>query len=421
MLNKRLLIFSNQALSKANSNGRTLLNFFSGFDKSNLAQFYLQSDEPDFNVCENYFFVSDGAVLKSVLKRRTAGKVIEKTELQEKSIVQSTKTSRKTVRNPLTMLIRNFLWNRKCWRKDFYKWVEEFKPEAVLFQAGDAPFLYNMSVEIAQKYNIPLVIYNSEDYYFKDYNYFRNSGITGVFYPLFRSILRKSVKKALEFASISIYISEDLKNTYDEEFNKNSVAIYTATEVEPNIIENKKPVFSYLGNLGVDRHTGLIKIAKALNKINPEYRLDVYGKIPNDNVDRAFENCSALNYCGLVSYERVKEVNAESLLVFHTESDNPFFVKDIRHGFTTKIADSLASGTCFCIFAPETLSCTKYIKENNCGCVITDEALLEEKLREIISNEGLRQEYINNALEVVNKNHNLQKNQAKFEKIINNL
>ena len=169
------------------------------------------------------------------------------------------------------------------------------------------------------------------------------------------------------------------------------------------------------------RHLGLIKIAQALQRINHDFRLDVYGKLPNNQVCEAFENCDAINYCGVVSYESVKEIIANSILVFHTESTNPFYVRDIRHGFTTKIADSLASGTCFCIFAPKTLSCTKYIAENNCGCVITDETLLEEKLNEIISNKTLRELYINNALKVVERNHNLQKNQAKFEEIINNL
>ncbi len=420
MLNKKVLILSNNALNKTNSNGRTLLNFFGDDNVEKLAQFYLQSDSPDFNVCKNYFFASDSTVLKAVLKGKSAGRVVEETELKNNVTIQGNK-SVKVARNPLTMLIRNFFWSRKCWRKDFYAWVSAFKPECVLLQAGDAPFLYNLALEIAKEHKIPMVIYNSEDYYFKDYNYFRNSGITGVFYPLFRSILKTAVKKAVEYASVSIYISDDLKNTYDKEFNWKSVAIYTATEVEPSFVTDKKPIFSYLGNLGIDRHLGLIKIAEALYKIDSNYKLDVYGKLPNENVGKAFENCKALNYCGLVSYDKVKEIISESMLVFHTESTDAFYCKDIRHGFSTKIADSLASGTCFVIFAPEMLSCTKYVKENNCGCVITNEAELEEKLSEVIQNRDLRETYINNALEIVEKNHNFEKNKARFAEIINNL
>lgn len=421
MLNKRVLILSNNALNETNSNGRTLLNFFGNDNAEKLAQFYLQSDSPDFDVCKNYFFASDSTVLKAVLKRKSAGRVVAEAELQKENSPESTRVHKRIPRNPLTMLIRNFFWSRKCWRKDFYKWVNDFNPECVLLQAGDSPFLYNIAVEISKEHEIPMIIYNSEDYYFKDYNYFRNSGITGIFYPIFRSILKIAVKKAVEYATVSVYISDDLKSTYDNEFNQKSVAIYTATEVEPNFVVDKKAIFSYLGNLGLDRHIGLIKIAEVLNKINSNYKLDVYGKLPNENVGKAFENCKALNYCGLVSYDKVKEVIAESMLVFHTESDNAFYCKDIRHGFSTKIADSLASGTCFVIFAPEMLSCTKYVKENNCGCVITDETQLQEKLAEIIHNEDLRNTYISNALKIVEKNHNSQNNREKFAEIINNL
>lgn len=420
MLNKKVLIFSNNALSKSNSNGRTLLNFFSEDDKPFLAQFFLQNDEPDFAVCENYFFASDKDVLKSVLKHRSAGKIIEKTAKTENGKNISVQ-SKKIPRNPLTMIIRNFFWNQKCWRKGFYEWIYKFSPECILLQAGDAPFLYNIALDVAKKINIPLMIYNSEDYYFKNYNYFRDSKATGMLYPLFRAKLKKSIKKVMAYANISVYISEDLKATYDAEFGKPSVAIYTATDIEPVVKTDKKPIFSYLGNLGVDRHIGLVKIANTLNSINPDYKLDVYGKIPNERVSSAFAECEALNYIGLVSYDKVKEVISESLLVFHTESTDTFYCKDIKHGFSTKIADSLASGTCFVIFAPEMLSCTKYIKNNNCGCVITEEDELKNSLKKIIEDEELRDLYIKNALKIVEKNHNSLKNKEKMAEIINSL
>ena len=267
MLKKRVLIISNNALSKTNSNGRTLLNFFGYNGAENIAQFFLQKSEPDFNACKNYFFASDSAVLKAVIKGKSAGKIVQKTEFHSEAALSNSVSKKRIHKNPFTMLVRNFFWSFRYWRKDFYNWVDDFRPECILFQAGDTPFLYNISVEIAKHYDIPLVIYNSEDYYFKDYNYFKNSGITGIFYPLFRNILKKAVKSAIDYATVSIDISEDLKKTYDGEFNKNSVAIYTATEVEPVFTRDKKPIFSYLGNLGVDRHTGLVKIANALNKI----------------------------------------------------------------------------------------------------------------------------------------------------------
>lgn len=421
MLNKRILIISNNALSNTNSNGRTLKNFFDVSDKDKLAQFYIQHDTPDFDACGSFFCATDGQVLKSFLKRKNAGNIIVKMDKAQENPSVQTEARKKAKRNPFTMLIRNFLWNRKKWRGTFYKWVDKFKPELVFLQAGDAPFMFDIAVSIAKKHNIPMAIYNSEDYYFKNYNYFRNSGIWGIFYPLFRGKLKKATKKAIDYASLSIYISEDLKNTYDKEFNKNSDYIYTSTEVTPCIKESNEYVFSYLGNLGLNRHIGLIKIANALNKINNNYKLNVYGKLPNDDVKNAFDACPSIDYKGLVGYGEVKEAIKSSMLVFHTESFEEFYSKDICHGFSTKIPDSLASGTCFVLFAPEHISCAKYIKEKDCAVLISDEAQLKDKLAEIIDNKDRRSYYIERAIKIAEENHSAEKNREKFACLINNL
>ena len=419
MINKRILIISNNALSDTNSNGRTLKNFFHAEDKDKLAQFFIQSDTPDHTACKSFFRATDGQVLKAFFKRKSAGSIVEnKSEINHNSVSAQKKKTKKT---PFTMLVRNFVWSRKKWRKNFLEWVNGFNPEIILFQAGDCPFLYDISVELAKKYNIPLVIYNSEDYYFKNYNYFKNSGIFAIFYPIFRNILKRSTKKAIEYSSLSIYISEDLKHLYDKEFNKNSDYIYTATEVEPSVKDVDEPVFSYLGNLGLNRHLGLIKIAEALQDIDPEYKLDVYGKIPSEDVLSDLTKCKAVRYMGLVSYDEVKKAIQKSMLVFHTESFDKFYSKDIARGFSTKIADSLASGTCFVLYAPEHISCAKYLKQNDCAVVITSEAELKSKLAEIIQNKELRDYYINRSIEIAQTNHNAEKNREKFSCLINAL
>ena len=50
MLNKKIIIISNNALSNSNSNGRTLLNLFGVENNNKLAQFYIQISQPEFSV-----------------------------------------------------------------------------------------------------------------------------------------------------------------------------------------------------------------------------------------------------------------------------------------------------------------------------------------------------------------------------------
>ncbi len=416
---KRLLILANNPLSDTNSNGRTLKNFFDPSDAASLAQIFISGKDPDFSACARFFRVSDGEVLRAFLKRRSAGRVLTLEDAAPTvGAAPAGKGRRKT---PLTLLLRDFLWSRKRWRRAAEAWIDDLAPEAVLLQAGDSPFMYRWALDISKKRGVPLVIYNSEDYYFKDYDFTRSRGLSHLVYPLFRRRLKRAVREAVAHAATSIYISEDLAATYEKEFDAPSEYIYTATALAPATDNTTEGVFSYLGNLGIDRHKSLIKIAEALSHIDPTYKLDVYGKLPDEKVAADLEACPAISYRGLVDYTTVCRVMRESTLLFHAESFEDFYRKDIRHGFSTKIADSLASGSCFVIFAPAELSCTKYLAENGCACVITEESDLEPKLREVIESAALRTSLIERAKQVAEKNHNAEKNRAKMARILNEI
>ena len=419
MLQKKVLILANNPMADTNSNGRTIKNFFAPTDREKLAQMYIHGAAPDFDACATFFRVSDGDVLRAFMKRKSAGREVQSSEVN--ALATAAASKKKRSKSPFRMLVRDFLWNRRGWRKELLAWIDTVSPEVILLQAGDSPFMYRLAVEIAKARKIPLLIYNSEDYYFQKHNFMRLRGFSSLLYPIFRRRLKRAVQVALAYASCSVYISEDLKHTYDAEFGRPSTYIYTATEMTPAESNDAEGVFSYLGNLGLNRHLSLVKIAEALSRIDPAYRLDVYGKLPGSAVEQAFASCPAIRYCGLVDYATVCRVMRESTLLFHAENFDKKFRAAVRHGFSTKIADSLASGSCFVIFAPPELSCTKYLKENECACVIDNEAELEDKLREVIGDRALRERYVARAIAVAEENHNAQKNREKMADIINSL
>jgi glycosyltransferase involved in cell wall biosynthesis len=152
-----------------------------------------------------------------------------------------------------------------------------------------------------------------------------------------------------------------------------------------------------------------------------EYKLDVYGRLPNEDVGLAFEKCPSLDYKGLVSYDEVKRVIKNSMIVFHTESFEKFYARDIMHGFSTKVADSLASGTCLVLYVPAHITCAKYVKENDCAVVISEPSYLKDKLAEIIDDKEKRSYYIERAIMVAERNHSADKNRKKFTELVNSL
>lgn len=412
----RVLVIGNECLSNVSSNGRTMRNFLLGYPKEKLAQFCIRNASPDFEICERYYYVSDSAALNSFLRGKLADG-----NLPRNVSGTDTSTVKPKQRNAVTMMIRNFVWNSMRWAgKDFYKWVEDFSPEIILLQAGDCAFMLKLARKLALKYNIPLVIYNSEAYYFKKFDYFRSHGLAQLLYPVFHRNFCREFDKTVKLAKKSVYCCDKLKDDYDACFHLPSEVIYTATQVTPK--KYKTPhdnlKISYLGNLGVGRHEGLIEIAEVLQSISPDLKLDVYGKIPSEDIKNAFDSCHGIRYMGFISYEDVVEIMQSSDILVHTENFSDFYKEDLKYAFSTKIADSLASGTCFLLYAPECMACSEYLRKNKAAYVVGNHQELIHTLVELCSDINAREKYIAQAHLITNYNHSAKHNAIRFQELL---
>ena len=142
----KVLIFSNECISNATSNGRTLRNFLVGWPKECLAQFFVKSGSPDFSVCENYFYVNDKDALRSLFGKRNRHIVYEQEGKEVKQTDEDFRGSNPKKRNAVTMYLRDLAWQTNRWMgKDFYHWVESYSPNIVLLQAGDNGFMLKLA------------------------------------------------------------------------------------------------------------------------------------------------------------------------------------------------------------------------------------------------------------------------------------
>lgn len=418
---KRILILANNCLSDTNANGRTLANMLVGYPKECLAQFALQEDHPDFACCENYFVVSDSEALRAFVKGTKVGRRLNK---PEQPGTPRTGTEQKCTRTPLTMLLRNLVWNSGRWKKGgFCTFVRAFAPEVILLQAGDCAFLLRLARKLSKEYHVPLVLYNSEGYYFKDYDYFRARGPAHFCYPLFRLQLCREFRKTMRTASYAVYNCEALQKAYATAFSTPSSVIYTATRLRPGEtnVENPQPRISYYGNLGVGRHEALLTVARTLRELAEDCCIDVYGKAPSAEIERTLKECRQIRFHGFVSYAQVQEGMHASDILLHIESFDDFYRVDSQYAFSTKIADSLACGRCFLLFAPQEFACAQYLRENEAAYVVSDLPTLKQTLDRLLHAPKTRERYIAKALRLVEKNHSPETNAARFARILNDV
>lgn len=427
MLCPRVLVISNNCFSLTNSNGRTLGSLFEGYPRSCLAQMCVIANNPNWDLCDNYYCIEDKSILRSFMRFRKADgrKLVPQPDAEKikgyNGDTIRTKVGKKTI---IKVCLRELLWGGKRWNsKSFKHWIDDFAPEILVLQFGDSFFMLDIAYHIVTTRKIPLIIYNTEGYYFFRSNWHSSSKWDKFVFPLYNRIYHKKVERIMRIAEHCVYLNDKLKEDYGKIFGNAATVIYNSSDMEwddAHLFTGSAPKFCYLGNLGLDRDSGLIDVGDVLHRINPVFKIEVYGKA-DDTVKKRFLDAPGIEYKGMVSYDQVKQVISESDILFHVETEKGYQERQLQYAFSTKIADSISSGKCFVLYAPIELACSKYIIETKSGWYARDRAELKQVIQRIINDDEERRVVLKHAKQTAEENHNCLKNARKFQTILQNL
>lgn len=412
----KVLIVSNNCLARNNSNGRILGCLFKNFDKNDISQLYIVPGTNDFDLCANFFLISDRMMISSFLKGRTVGKIVSSNDVKTKEPELSDYRT-KFGRSSLTMLCRELLWQSDLWwNKRLKDWLKNTGANVLVFQCGDSPFMYRLVKRIKKYLNIPVVLFNTEYYYFLKESWLPVKD-NKLFFCIFSSILNREIKKSIESADLSIYNSDWLKEHYDVKFKGVSKVLYQSSDYSniPIPHESETPNISYVGNLGFGRWEPLIEIANALKIINKKWKIDVYGVVQSEEVRKMFNETECLDFHGSVPYSEAQHVLSRSDLLILAENQKPHFAKATEYGFSGKITDYLYSGIPIFAYGSDSNVGISYLKETKSAMVVTDKSDLVDSLKNAVQNEDWRKKTVSTALSVACANHDALKNARQFK------
>ena len=410
----RLLVVANLAMNDSSANGRTQKTLLCGFEAEELAQFYI-SGAPDFNCCKNYYRISDKTALQSVInpffRKNIRGEVScgSKAEVTGK-LEQSSANISKSCKNKY---IRNMIWSmHRWWTPDFEKFLDTFKPNAILRFARDTPFMYDIARLIAKKRNIPLFMYNCENYVLKEVLY-AGANKNSIWHLLLKSRLKKSYARFMKCVEYCFYNTDYLKEKYQAIYSHkgNGCAVYPTSSMEDLRSARIHPetfTLLYCGNLGVGRSDALLSLANVLYSVDTTARLKIFGTFPDEESKAQLLNCPNVDFGGRISYGQVLEETQKCSMVVHCE--NPERVKNLQSAFSTKIADYLSCGIPILIYALRDYPFVQYMEEHKVAHIAENEEELKKVLSECIISKDFRKKFVVSALELADKNHSLEKN-----------
>lgn len=370
-----LLVISTVKASSDSANGKTILNVARCFPNPCVSNLYTQHSSLPNETDVTYFEQTDQMVIRALLGKKTSPD-------QSPSPNSETQPSRRRVKGAFPRLIRSILWSISPWKHPYFDaWVEAINPDAILVYVGDSVPLLSLGMSISNDRHIPLYLFTGENYCFKEFDYFHRTLKQGPFYRMFHKALFSACKKAYSQSSLALFNSPELAKEYCSHFLiGNSCVIYPPS----NSIPQKKPYVAYPlkrvvygGNIYLGRHKGIIEIADCLKRYFPDAVLDVYGT----GDDAAISELSAVSnirvHSPVPNEELVRIIESADLLI-HTESFDPYFVEDLKFAFSTKIVESLMSGTPFLIYGPANAAGLEYCRRVKGAFVVNSKAELKQ-------------------------------------------
>lgn len=407
----KVLIVSHNCISSTSNMGKTLLSYFHGFSIGEIAQFYIHCEEPmDDSLCHNYFRFTDTDALCSLLSRRERGSVFTRRHIHTDWIQARTDSGLlESVyqygqrRTALIYGLRDLLWKHSRWNTEkLRRWVDDFGPDVIFFASGDYGFTYEIALTLAEYACKPLVVCCVDEYYL----YNRNE--TAWLGKLVHKRFLKTVHRTMDRASAIFTICDSLRDLYEKQFQKQCWVLRTAAREAPCAGGQRQPRIAYLGNLELKREQQLVQIGQTLQRLNlpggPCW-LDVYSCERRPEVLEGMTPENGIRFHGAVSAQQVLQILQSSMAVIHTESFDQKMQQIVRHSVSTKIAESLMNGPCLIAYGPEDVASMDYLKSEGAAWIITDPEMLEEGLREILTNPELRQAVQGRARVCARKNH----------------
>lgn len=431
---KRILIVGTAPYDK-NCQSRAFESYFHGIESKYLAQFFSYPYVPPKGHCGSLYQVTDEMMLKRFFSKKTkVGVKYDISELSDEGGIRGKQNDSNHKRSrfisflyklgkkdrPITYLLRNILWKKKNWcTESFNKWLDEFNPEIVFLSFSDDFFIPKIALYIANRYNIPIVSSIADDYFFND----RFS--ISPFYHIYRHKYKHLINEILTRKNSSaIYIGDKIKKQYNDYFGLNGITMYLTSDIKRHQFKafNKiNPRISYYGNLRLGRYQTLQKIGIALNKINPSYHIDIFSNEKDSKIISILQKSVGIKFRGSVPYSEVINGMLSSDLLLIVESFEKKQINIVKYSISTKVPDSLATGSNLFVCGAYECGAIGYLYDSNCTCCCINEKEIFNKLNELICDKKAQNDYYFLSNELLCTNHLLKDNVRKFNELIENL
>ena len=405
----RVLVITRAPWRNDNNTGNTMTNFFSDMKDVEFYNLYFRNQLPQNDIVDKSFAISEGQLVKNLLKREPIGKEI--CEQDEPSMDADDKLYKNAKKFGITLLMyaREIVWSIGRWKNDALRgFLDDIKPDVIFMPVFNCYYPHKVLQFVKKHTDAKVVLFHADD------NYTLKQFSISPLYWLYRFNLRRWVKKSVSISDVNYAISPIQKEEYEKMLNKKFKLLTKGLDFssDPNFKnEYNKPLqLVFTGNINVNRWKSLRDIAKTLEKINingTKIQMLIYTATPlTTKMKKALNINGSSKIMGYVMSSEIPKIQKEADILVHVEAKDFKNRLKVRQSFSTKIVDYLATSRPILAYGPKTVASISYFYENNCAMVTDDVNELYEILSKVIEDNRLLDDYVRNAFISGRKHHN---------------
>ncbi len=412
----RILVFTVTSWnSKVGANTwESLLEQYRDRDDVEIYNLCIRDEIPDSSLCKKYFAVSEGKVIKSLLKRSIkTGREVEPNEQTEEDIRNLTEHNERYVkmsknRRYSMLLVREMIWKLGKWHtKELDEFLDEADPDIILHAMEGYVHLNRIIKYAIKKTGAKAIGYLMDD----NFTY-KQSNKLG--YKILRYFQKRSLKQLALLTQEFFAISPMTKQEADSTFGIDCAVLTKPLNRMPEFEEKSYSLpikMLYTGNLLIGRDRSLLKLAKVLKSVNADeekFTVDVYtGTYLSEDV------LNELKYGFVTVHEAIGQ---QQVLEKQREADLLLFLEDVdgkdaktaRLSFSTKLTDYFSTGNAIFAIGNKETSPMKYLADNGAAFVAESEDQILANLEAILNDNDLLKKTAKNVCTCGKENHNPQ-------------
>jgi glycosyltransferase involved in cell wall biosynthesis len=423
----RVLIVNGEPFNSSSATGITLSNLFRGWPKEKIAQVYTSKTQPDLNLCNKNWRLSNrdllfASQLNQMRKRNSnpAGNTISvNTNLNHQPAgLLSAKNGK--LRNLLIPWIDLLPYQ---FSSEFLKWIEDFKPQLIYSLLGNIRLIGAVE-QLSSRFSIPVVPHFMDDWI----STYSSPGYGRISTDFHKNIIQKRLLHLMKRSPNGLSIGDAMAEEYKKKFNIPFEAFMNPIQPSDALLGNSSrpelPIqFVYVGGLHLSRWENLKEIGESmveLRKDGLEVQLLVYAPRSDILEYRSVLESVQVQVCGTLAPEEVPGVLQRSHVVVHVESFQKMDMQYTRLSVSTKIPQYFAAGLPVFAYAPSEVASSRYVRDSNAGFVVgqKDPGLLRTAIQTLVQDSNLRAKLGSFGRQVALERHDEVKVRDRFRKVL---